>query len=505
MSEQDYGRLEDMGERLTVWFHGFHGDSPVKMGEIYHERSLPDPASLWFRYDPGFVALGIETSPIALPFDRPESKSVYFGCHKIDVNGAFADSLPDSWGECAVWQSVPSVNGWGGGASMGPYQLLAFIGDRAMGALTYEPSENCDDPVIVALHSHGVELDGLIEPPRPVDIADEAERSLAHYREWQRETKEWMIGGDRRGRTLEIVDRPHMAAADRPTPRMASVPAGGTLPKALVSIDAGGGVFDFSENLPPGHDAWLVKYHRGDSDRDKAEGVMEHAIADMARKSGIDMAETRLLGEPYGVRCFATRRFDRPGSGRRVHMVSMANLAGVDPLPESSMFGYAQLIGHVRRLMPQSPEAERETFRRMVFNVVVGNRDDHLKNFSFLMDPDGTWSCSPAYDLTYTADRDRGHKLSVAPNRDSKIRLDDVLAVQRQTSLARQEALEIVDEVREGTRGWIDLATDLGIPDDYAREINQHIQDQLDLLSPNLGPGPSSGGNPVGDRVHSRI
>ncbi len=211
---------------------------------------------------------------------------------------------------------------------------------------------------------------------------------------------------------------------------------------------------------PPGFEYWLLKLDgvSNNTDRDLADplgfGAIEYAYSLMARAAGIRMAECRLL-EEHGRRHFMTRRFDRLADGGKLHMQSLGALAHLDfnnPLANS----YEQALSVIRRLDLPMDEVE-EQFRRVVFNLVARNQDDHVKNIAFLMDKQGRWSLSPAYDVMYAYNPSGGwtanHQMSVAGKRDG-FTIDDLRAVARVASMKRGRAETIAREVVAAVSRW---------------------------------------------------
>jgi serine/threonine-protein kinase HipA len=204
--------------------------------------------------------------------------------------------------------------------------------------------------------------------------------------------------------------------------------------------------------------------------------VIELAYAQMARDAGITMSESRLL-EENGRRHFMTRRFDRdPGGGKR-HMQSLAALAHFD-FAAPGAHSYEQAFGVIRELGLDAGATEQQ-FRRMAFNVVARNQDDHVKNIAFLMDRSGRWELSPAFDVAYSynprGDWTARHQMSLAGKRDG-FTVEDFRRVGRVATLKRGQAQRILDEVRAVVSDWPRYAERVGVDEQHIRRITPTLR-----------------------------
>jgi serine/threonine-protein kinase HipA len=239
--------------------------------------------------------------------------------------------------------------------------------------------------------------------------------------------------------------------------------AGGARPKAVIAVNAAGHVLSGQTDVPAGYDYWILKFD-GVTDLELGKpsgyGRIEYAYYLMAQAAGIRMTECRLL-EENGRAHFMTRRFDRV-DGRKLHLQSLCGLAHYDfNLPGA--YGYEQVFGIMRRLR-LSRAAAAEQYRRMVFNIVARNLDDHTKNIAFLMDTDGTWQLSPAYDVIY-AHNPAGkwtsrHQLSLNGKRDGFTRQD---LLDAGTAISLPQPADIVDQVNDAVARWAEFAAAAGI------------------------------------------
>ena len=238
---------------------------------------------------------------------------------------------------------------------------------------------------------------------------------------------------------------------------------------------------------PPGYEHWLLKFDgvAENKDRELADplgyGAIEYAYSLMAVEAGITMTECRLLAE-NGRRHFMTRRFDRTEDGDKLHLQSLGGLAHFD-LRESNAYSYEQALLVMRQLgLPKA--ATEELFRRMIFNVVARNQDDHVKNIAFLMDRGGGWRLSPAFDMTYAYNpagpQTARHQMSVNGKRDG-FTLGDFTAVADTASLQRSRAKRIVAEVRDAVARWPSFADRAGVAEEKAASIRR--AQRLDLTS----------------------
>jgi serine/threonine-protein kinase HipA len=213
----------------------------------------------------------------------------------------------------------------------------------------------------------------------------------------------------------------------------------------------------------------------GDPDRPDPESQpynrIEYAYSLMARETGIEMAETRLL-EERGLAHFMTRRFDRPADGGRIHQQSLCAIAHFD-FNDPGSYSYEQAFQVIRRLrLPYEDTAQQ--YRRMVFNVIARNQDDHTKNIAFLMDREGNWRLSPAFDVIYaynpSGEWTSRHQMSVNGRREDITR-DDLLAVA--TEMGVKQATAIVNEVGDAVSRWPRFAADAGVEPSKFDSIGQ--------------------------------
>ncbi|MEJ2592044.1 MAG: HipA domain-containing protein [Candidatus Thiodiazotropha sp.] len=407
-----------------------------------------------FEYDAEFARSGIEISPLAMPLSRhvyrfPElARQTFYG-----LPGLLADSLPDKFGHALIdaWLATQGR----ASDSFNVIERLCYTGERGMGALEFRPATG-----------PGMRPANRIEIDRLVDLASEV---LTHRNDLQAS-----FGDASREQALADILR-------------VGTSAGGARAKAVIAWNPA------SNEVRPGQIAagegfeyWLLKFDGVSGNRDKelddpqGYGVIEYAYYRMARDCGIDISECRLF-EENGRRHFMTRRFDRLAGGEKLHMQSLCALAHFD-FNLAGAYGYEQALQVIRRLgLPMS--AIEEQFRRMAFNVIARNQDDHVKNIAFLMDKTGRWSLSPAFDMTYsynpTGTWTASHQMSLNGKRDG-FTLDDFKACARAASMKRGRAEAIVGEVLQTVARWRDYADEAGVPADMRDGIQRALR--LDAL-----------------------
>lgn len=385
----------------------------------------PDHPCVDFAYDGDFRALGVEPSPIAMPlaggtYSFPELPERTF--HGLP--GLLSDSLPDKFGNM-VLDAWLSAQGRSPG-SLTPIERLCYTGSRGMGALEYRP----------------VLMDGEEGEAAAVEVERLAELAAAVLRS-RDESRSELVAGMRDYSSILKV----------------GTSAGGARAKALIGWnESTGEVRSGQLQLPEGFGYWLIKFDglKGNGDRDGDDesgyGRIEYAYHLAALKAGIDMTECRL----WDGRHFMTRRFDRTEQGGKLHMQTLGAIAHLD-FNNPGAHSYEQAFRVTRRLVGDM-RAQEELFRRMAFNVLAWNCDDHVKNVAYLMDRTGEWRLAPAYDVTYAYNPDGiwtgGHQMSVNGKRRD-ITDDDMLAAAAAAGLAKSLAGEIIEQVRAATEGLV--------------------------------------------------
>jgi len=392
-------------KKLAVRFRRGPSES-LAVGTLAEDRGR-----IYFEYAPEFLATGLNLSPFRLPFTSGLFEHIdrQFG----PLPGLFDDSLPDGWGLLLMDRHFHAMGR--DPAEIGPLDRLAWLGTRTMGALTYHPP---------------AERPGL--GSGPFDLHDLARHSAAVLA----------------GTAAEVL--PQLL-------RAGGSPAGAR-PKVLAGFNpATGLVVSGEDDLPPGFEPWIVKFFAAPDPADA--GAIEYAYSLMAVAAGIDMPPTRLFETSGGERFFGCGRFDRHGN-RRFHVHTFGNLIQANfRIPSMD---YADLLKTVS-LLTRNHREVLKVFRRMVFNVQAHNRDDHVKNFAFLMDDvSGEWTLTPAYDLMFTAGPGGEHTMTVAgegraPDRSHLESLAD------RAGVAARDASTIIDEVGTAVARWPEWAELAGV------------------------------------------
>ncbi len=395
-----------------------------------------------FEYDDNFVSKNIEPSPLMMPVRQGRVYS-FGGLDWETFNGLpgmLADSLPDTYGRALFdrWLNLT------GRTSGNPVETLCYLGKRCMGALEFEPATN---PVA----SPGIrfEIDSLVE------IAKEA---LS-----KKQTFGANLNQDKKAAIAEIL--------------RLGTSAGGQRAKAVIAYNKDTGeVRSGQVDAPKGFDYYLIKLDGVSSEAGFRQtenfGRLEYSFYRLVRECGIEMSECSLI-EENGRAHFLTKRFDRE-NGRKIHMQTLCGIAHYDFRLRHG-YSYEQAFTVMRRLRLPYSQAQ-EMFRRMVFNVVVRNQDDHTKNISFLMDESGTWRLSPAYDMGYAYNPSglwtATHQMSVNGKFDNITR-KDMLECAALNNI--RNAGEIIDQVCEATSRWTEIAKECDVP-----------QNMIDIIKPNL-------------------
>ena len=409
-------------------------------------------ATAAFEYDRAFLRSGIQIAPLVMPLsERIYSFPALASSSFHGLPGLLADSLPDRFGNALINAWLARQGRTPG--SFNAVERLCYIGTRGMGALEFVPATG----------------------PRPgPSTRFDVERMVALASEIlsRREALQGDLGPE------------HGADALRDILRVGTS-AGGARAKALIAWNPGTDeVRSGQVDVGKGFQHWLLKFDGVANNRDReladplGHGAIEYAYHRMAVDCGITMSACRLLEEGPR-RHFMTRRFDRTPAGGKLHMLTLAALAHLD-FNEAGAHSYEQAFQVARRLgVP--PEAREELVRRMVFNVVARNQDDHVKNIAFLMDRRGTWSLAPAYDVTYAYQPDgrwtSSHQMTINGRRDD-FTPGDLEAAGRAASLKRGRARALLAEVQDVVRTWPRYAQDAGVSPDQARKIrNAHRVD----------------------------
>ena len=377
-----------------------------------------------FEYAPSFLSKGLNVSPIMMPltdsiYSFPGLEFRTF----MGLPGMLAEALPDAFGRALLdnWLAAQ------GRQDANPVERLCFQGKRSMGALEFVPSRE-----------RTLSSEQAIE----VGLLVQAAREALHNKET------FVTNMSKSDEALLDIIR-------------VGTSAGGQRAKAVIAYnEATGEVRSGQTTAPDGFDYWLIKLD-GVTNKELGDpmhfGEIEYIHYLLAKAAGINMTECRLYRE-HDRAHFMTRRFDRV-NGHKLHMQTLCGLAHYD-FNMLHAYSYEQAFGIMRRLRLTYPEAE-EFYRRMVFNVVARNQDDHTKNISFLMNHKGEWRLSPAYDMSWAYNPAGGwtatHQMSIN-NKWDAITRDDLLRVAYEMNIKR--AKHIIDQVVEAVSQWPRLATE---------------------------------------------
>lgn len=396
-----------------------------------------------FEYADSFVGRGIEPAPLMMPVREGRVYSFAdIGRETFKgLPGMLADSLPDTYGR-ALFDRWLALTGRHSGNSI---ETLCFLGKRCMGALEFEPAMD------VPYNSNTqIEIDAL------VNVASEA---LAEKKDFEAN-----LSDDKKAAIAEIV--------------RLGTSAGGQRAKAIIAYNKQTGeVLSGQVDAPAGFDYYLIKLDGVTAEAGFREtqnfGRLEYSFYKLVKKCGIEMSECSLI-EENGRAHFLTKRFDR-ANGEKVHMQTLCAVAHYD-YRLLRAYSYEQAFNVMRTLRLPYSQAQ-EMFRRLVFNVVVRNQDDHTKNISFLMDKNGKWRLSPAYDMGFAYNPDGGwtaqHQMSINGKFD-EINRDDLLELARKNNI--KEAAEIIEQVSTVASGWGTIARDCGVPANMIDAITPQFQ-----------------------------
>lgn len=394
------------------------GGNRFEVGELVLSEQ-----KIYFRYNAGFLKAGLNLSPIKLPFSGDivsAYKQPFDG-----LFGVFNDSLPDGWGRLLLDRTL-SAKGIDI-TRITPLDRLAYVGARGMGALVYRPEikpEKTADPV--------PELD---------IIAAEMNHVL-------------------QGTSSEIIEELFILGGS----------SGGARPKIFAAYNPlTNDLIHGLGNLPEGYNEWIIKFPSSSDNREIAN--IEFAYHKMALLAGIEMSECRLFEGKSGQVYFGTKRFDRL-AGKRLHTHTASGL--MHDNFRMSTIDYGHLMDCAFRL-EKHVKAYEKVFRLAAFNVYSHNRDDHSKNFSFLMNEYGEWQFAPAYDLTFSYSGYGFHSTMIAgesknPGRKELMKLA--------THFGLKNAGLIIEEVQEAISQWGVIASEQGI----TKETRNTIQKAMDKI-----------------------
>lgn len=384
-----------------------------------------------FEYDNAFIRSGLNIAPITMPlrhgiFSFPAlNRETFRG-----LPGLLADSLPDRFGNALIdiWLQQRGRSA----ADFTPVERLCYIGSRGMGALEFKPALTREQDKAV-----------------PVEVAELA--ALAGEILAQRSGFKAALRGNKAAAISAII--------------RVGTSAGGARAKAVVAWNpATQEIRSGQVPAPAGFEPWILKFD-GVNDKElggpRGFGRIEYAYHAMAKKAGIEMSECRLL-EEGGRAHFMTRRFDRDRAGNKIHMQSLCALGHYD-FNMHGAYSYEQALAMIQK-MNLGHDVHLEMFRRMAFNIIARNQDDHTRNIAFLMDAGGRWNLSPAFDVIW-AYSSQGpwtgrHQMRVNGKQDNFTK-QDLLAPAQQFGI--KDGRSIIETVADAVRQWPRFAQEAGV------------------------------------------
>lgn len=410
----------------------------------------PDVGYATFQYDEDFAESGIQVSPLTMPLARHPYAFPQLPRRSFNgLPGLLSDSLPDYFGSALInaWLSRQGRNP----DDFRPIERLCYVGTRGMGALEFKPSIG-PRPT----QSRKLEVDALV---------DLASRILGQR-------------GD-----IDLSVAPGIEESSLNELFRVGTSAGGARAKALIAWNPETNEVRSGQiHAGSGFEYWILKFDGVSGNPEtgltdpEGYGRIEYGYSMMAREAGIAMSDCRLFEE--NGRChFITRRFDRTAERRKIHMLSLGALSHLD-FNAPGVHGYEQALMTIRSLgLPM--DAIEEQYRRMVFNVLARNQDDHVKNIAFLMDKHGQWSLAPAFDVIYAYNPSgvytTSHQMTVNGKVDG-FSLADFEAVARGASMKRGRAAAIHEEVHAVVSRWLDFAERAGVEESRAERIQNVLR-----------------------------
>ena len=398
-----------------------------------------------FEYDAAFARSGIQLSPLTMPlssrvYEFPAlPRNTFHG-----LPGLLSDSLPDAFGNALIdaWLATQGRSAENFSAT----ERLCYVGTRGIGALEFAPMTGPRTST-----STRINFDALVQLAG--DILTHRSTLATHFHD-----------ADVTPAMKEIL---HVGTS-----------AGGARAKALIAWNpTTNEVRSGQITTNDGFEYWLLKFDGVAGNKDKelndpaGYGAIEFAYSLIAQAAGITMSECRLM-EENGRRHFMTRRFDRRTGGAKLHMQSLCALAHFD-FNQAGAYSYEQALLVIRRL-DLDMDAIEEQFRRMVFNIVARNHDDHVKNIAFLMNKAGEWSLAPAFDVTYSynpsGDWTATHQMTMNGKRDGFAR-EDFDACAKAAMMKRGRAGAILHEVCAAVRRWPEFASAARVGESVSRRI----------------------------------
>ena len=364
---------------------------------------------IYFEYDNDFLKKGIEISPFRLPLKAGLQRfehNVFEGLY-----GVFNDSLPDGWGRLLFDRAMRAKGILP--QELSPLDRLANVGNNGIGALVYEPDFSGD------IVDDKFSLD---------DLASDAEQ---------------VIKGASEEVIAELLARNGSSQGARP--------------KAMIGVNnAKDTIISDALTLPDNFEHWIVKFPNSMDGNDA--GAIEYVYSIMAKQAGVEMAETYLFPSKQYAGFFATKRFDR-NRAKRLHTHTACGILHSDFRTPS--LDYSDLLNLTRALTRDIREVEK-MYRIAVFNVLAHNRDDHSKNFSFIMNEKGEWKLAPAYDLTFSSGPNGEQSTSVM-GEGRRPTTEHLVKLAIDASISEKLANQIISQTKTSLENWKNLAKEYGV------------------------------------------
>ncbi len=397
------------------------GENTLAVGRIASRNR-----KIYFEYDALFLGRGLNISPLELPFKTGVQT---FDPHLFEgLPGVFNDSLPDGWGRLLLDRLLRRKNILR--EEISPLDRLAQVGFTGIGALVYEPDYEADN--YANNISESINLDTLSTHTQAV-LEGEAEDVLEEL---------LVLNGS----------------------------STGARPKALIGVDgAGKNIIHGKHTLADDFQYWLVKFANSMDGKDA--GAIEYVYSIMAKAAGLRMTETHLFPSSQGAGYFSTQRFDRNGE-QRFHTHTACGLLHSDFRTPS--LDYEDLLSLTQVLTRDVREVEK-MFRLAVFNVLSHNRDDHSKNFTFLMDASGEWILSPAYDLTFSSGP-RGEQSTMVMGEGQNPGSEHLIKLGEDAKIDRTKIDGIIEQTCHALNQWVKLAKEYGVSHGNIELINSKIR-----------------------------
>lgn len=410
---------------INVYYKGF-GSKPL-IGQLTMDGRRPV-----FGYDAAWIADGLEISPIEMPL----RSAPYYGSHATShyLCGLLSDSLPDGWGlllmdrffRKVMDKPIQQIN---------VLDRLAYIGDSAMGALSFEPEHDLSDAI------------------------DMPELTLAKLAA----ANQTILSGQDSDILAELI-----VIGGSPQ---------GARPKALVLYDEASGFIttDLTRANPPAT-PWLIKFPA--QSEHKSVCLLEALYADMAKQAGLNMPAHHYFDINNDYAAFGVERFDRIGD-QRVHTHTLAGLLDIDfRIPSLDYLQYLRCV----RMLTGSQAAVEDGFRHAVFNVIFNNKDDHSKNFSFMMNKAGRWSLAPVYDLAYNSGMNGYHQMDVTGEAKHPTR-SDLLKLAKAADIKKNKAQTMIDQVASVAEAFLTIIKNYDIEKELSNKVACDIKNNIERMA----------------------